>query len=1674
MGMTLLKTTLNALAFTVVSTAVTAMANAIISNVTDIVNAYEDGVKKISDLSDGVKGLKSEQESLNEKLAESQNRLYELQQIKIPSLFEKDEIQHLKEYNEQLKVQMRLKELEIRQKSGEANEAAKKLYKGSQIDYNPYDDFFTEDYDLWEHILNFISNGVYASSKNGFQNATNWFQGNTWEQQTAYLKESESALKNLQGAKQAQANFQTISNNLSKYKSFAENNQNITEEDIQRIFGPDILEKTGSDFATFLSFLNKLAEDDGSYLSQYNANLQSNVENAQNRFDEHIKNLEKRLTEARTQKDGLDPNDQSNSDRLRELDDFISRTEALINNETRNKSFTDVYNNADFSDTVAQLKNLAKSGELTEETFNKVDGIDEFKEALQRIGETDIPYVISSIISKVNESDDSLGNAAKSAEDYAKAISDVKESLDTVIKNSGLFEEAEKKLKGGENLSYDEAMSLIAIDPSLAGEMIKTADGYSIAISRLIEANKAYTETKGIGEVNGKIKETNAEIANTEARISELERKRAEIKADMESGKIKDYIGTERQISEIDEQIKTLTDSVTSGKDAIAAYNILLNELGKDSKAPKTFTDIISGVEEYASKLVTLAKVYNDVKDGDGFDWSSIINNEEFKRTFANCTKNYDSFIKTVSNSHSDISACQEAFNDLVGEYLHASGVLNELTEETREAAVAMLEQNGIVNAAEIVDAKLRQLAIARENDADMAELQRKETLKAKTAYLQEIEMSGETAWALLELRLEKIKANAAEVKTKSDIDNLIALATTAGATTETLRKLYYAKRAIGDEDFNQSLYDYGKGIANGKDGLHINGGYDARAYNYYLEHRALDDILNGNIDFDPSKFMPETKFDGSDVNGASGSSANTNKEDTKKTFDWIERAIEKVKKAFGKLSNVAKSVYKTLSVRNNALNGEIRSINREISLQEKAYASYMAKADSVGLSSDLAAKVRDGAIQISDYDSETAEMIDKYKEWYDKALDCKDAVDSLHESIASLLKEEFDNITRDFNNQLSEITHLSNLYNTEIDTIEAKGYLAGVKSFSFLRDNQKETLTTLRKELSALETELKKAMESGEIEEFSDAWFEMKDAINTVTENIAKGEQQLAEYAKQMREVEWDHFDYLQKRISQITKEGDFLLELLSGKKLFDDNGRFSEEGMAALGLYAQDYNIYMAQADKYARELAGIEREIAKDPYNTHLIERREELLELQQESINAAEKEKQAMADLVKDGIEKELDALKKLIDAYTEVMDEADGLREYQRGISDQAKQVANLKKQLSAKSGDTSEEAKADIQRLQVELEKAQEDLQESEYDRYISEQKKILDNLYKEYEEVLNRRLDNMDVLIAELMDTVNANSESISQTLTDVANNAGYTLSDSLKAIWGDSAGSITDTVSVYGDKFTDLLTTVNYALSKIEANTTAMIAGADGSVTGGGSKVGNAPGISGSSSSSSPSHSPGNGGNGNSGGAGNKNGTDKPIRVGDQIDASGAPIYNFVGDNDGERQAFAHDPIYTVLDEINGYLKVRWHKLGTGVTGWFKKNDVKAYKRGGLVTYTGLAQLDGTPSKPEYVLNPNETKNFMTLNQTLKNLADTGMLAKILNMPSAQDLIPDVQGLQNVNPASENNFEINISIDHVEDYNDFVNQLRSDRQFEKMVQAMTVDRVVGKGALAKNKFKW
>ena len=49
----------------------------------------------------------------------------------------------------------------------------------------------------------------------------------------------------------------------------------------------------------------------------------------------------------------------------------------------------------------------------------------------------------------------------------------------------------------------------------------------------------------------------------------------------------------------------------------------------------------------------------------------------------------------------------------------------------------------------------------------------------------------------------------------------------------------------------------------------------------------------------------------------------------------------------------------------------------------------------------------------------------------------------------------------------------------------------------------------------------------------------------------------------------------------------------------------------------------------------------------------------------------------------------------------------------------------------------------------------------------------------------------------------------------------------------------------------------------------------------------------------------------------------------------------------------------------------------------------DIKKFATGGLADYTGLAQLDGTPSRPEAVLNSKQTKAFMELVENYRKLA-------------------------------------------------------------------------------------
>lgn len=706
------------------------------------------------------------------------------------------------------------------------------------------------------------------------------------------------------------------------------------------------------------------------------------------------------------------------------------------------------------------------------------------------------------------------------------------------------------------------------------------------------------------------------------------------------------------------------------------------------------------------------------------------------------------------------------------------------------------------------------------------------------------------------------------------------------------------------------------------------------------------------------------------------------------------------------------------------------------------------------------------------------------------KALDCKDAIDELKETEAELYETAFQNVVTEYEGRLAEIEFQKNLLDEYVSQTEAKGYIVSTKYYDALIENEKANIKKLEEEKNELLVKMDEAVSSGTIEKGSESWQEMVNQINDVTLAIEESNTAIIEFNNSIRDIEWSIFDLLQEKISYITSEADFLVELMSNDNLYDDRGQFNEYGMSTMGLHGVNYNVYMAQADKYAEEMQKINKEIANDPYNQDLIERRQELLELQQDMILAAENEKQSIKDLVSEGIELELDALQELIDKYEDALDSQKSLYDFQKKISEQTKDIASLQKQLAAYQGDNSEEAKAKIQELKVSLEESKNDLEETQYDQFVSDQKKLLDELYTDYESILNARLDNIDALISDMITEINENASMISTTLSETAESVGYTLSESMTTIWNTNTESITNVVAIYGQDIENgilsMSTTVNAALSAINTNIQFMIAAVNNLAA---AKIeaasiasaSNTPQASGTNTSSETS-------------ASDKTKIDTSSTSNESDNSSNDA--NFFYDKDNSYPKSKLNTNVSIVDRLkyNDYdssFEARsdyYEAMGfTGTyTGSATQNSqmVQWMKANGYAS--GVRKVDKDQmawtqeNGQEYIIRPSDGAILTPIakdDSVLKPQASNNIW-EFANNPS--DFIRDNLRLDNiVTPSAQctqNTYQQNLdkvifNLPNVKNYEELLSEMQSDKNFERLILSMTIDRIAGKSVLAKGK---
>lgn len=802
------------------------------------------------------------------------------------------------------------------------------------------------------------------------------------------------------------------------------------------------------------------------------------------------------------------------------------------------------------------------------------------------------------------------------------------------------------------------------------------------------------------------------------------------------------------------------------------------SELREAANEAENYSDKVSKINSATDSLEKLQKVYDDIADGGDFDFGSLDELSDFKGY-----EGYEELIKVISKFPNDTKKVQKAFDNLATEWVYGSNVLDDLSDETKEYTIAVLKQKGIINAEAIVAERLAELHILDANTTKLSAQAKYELMNASAvltdasmeeinALLQEESTSDETKMALFRLLAAKGALNRVTINTSADIKNLMALAAQAGLTKGELISLQNVMAGVNS---NATFWSNNSGKTTGKQ-------------------------VSANSKY---KYPTPAKIGGSAGNasgggGGGGGGGAEGSEPTPEDFDWIERKIKALEREIANLDKVANGTWRTWKERTEALNKEIEKTGDLIIVQQQAYEQYMAKANSYGLSADYMDKIINGTMQIETIlDDELKQRIKDTQTWIDKAHEAEDAIYDLRDSLAKLKRQRFDNILKQFNDLIDETDFSIRVIESHMEQVEAEGYIAGRKYYEALIQAGYDKLSKLA------DQQYNSAGLLLQFEKGTEEYNSMLARLREIQDEGRKVTVQMTEWRNAIVELDWKIFDLVIEKMGSISEEAQFLIDLMDNKKLYEDNGQLTSQGMATMGMHAMNYDVEMELAERYKKELKNINNMLAKDPDNQTLYERRKELLELQRESILAAEEEKNAIRDMVEEGINIELDALSKLIDDYNELLDSERDLYQHGKDVSKQAKELAKLRKQMMAYAGDTSEENKARLQRLKVELENAEDQLEETEAEWQVNQIKKILDELYTEYEEILNTRLDDIELLLKDMMSLVNENISDISDTIQKAGSDVGYEVSKDMRDIWSESKS----VVSTYLNKIVALL---------------------------------------------------------------------------------------------------------------------------------------------------------------------------------------------------------------------------------------------------------------------------
>lgn len=432
-------------------------------------------------------------------------------------------------------------------------------------------------------------------------------------------------------------------------------------------------------------------------------------------------------------------------------------------------------------------------------------------------------------------------------------------------------------------------------------------------------------------------------------------------------------------------------------------------------------------------------------------------------------------------------------------------------------------------------------------------------------------------------------------------------------------------------------------------------------------------------------------------------------------------------------------------------------------------------------------------------------------------------ALDNLNNSLSSSgntataeVKDAFKALMDYYDNRISANQAKYDQIQNDIDYLEAQGKMADANYYkdqiALLTEGEESKQAFLEAKLQGAADRLRELEAAGQ--EGSDEWWEAAQIYNDTLSKLDYVRDTVLDLQDAIGNLEWSKFEELNNRIDNVNSKLETMRDLIAPdgeEDWFDDEGNWTEKGVAVLGSYVQSLEYYKNGLNEATEALETFQSKEYNednadwfaDNYGIHSEQEYYDYLQkLTDEQYNYAssvsdtEQDIAGMWEFQVDAVEEYfgtlIESYNDYIDSVKEALDAERDLYDFKKNVQKQSKDIATLERRIASLSGSTNASDIAERRKLESELYESRESLNDTYYDHSKQSQQEALEAESVAYEETMNRFVENlrtnldlalrdMDTFIQGVTSAVTVNAP----TILGVYNSLGIALDSAIVDPW-------------------------------------------------------------------------------------------------------------------------------------------------------------------------------------------------------------------------------------------------------------------------------------------------